>query len=169
MSPIQPYWRWSEQNWKRRKNHGHFHQNIDMRNKKDILKLAESLMEDSRLTEALASAIERKNGRLGFLLAALKERPRTFNPYLLKGRSVYNPSVLDKKTAELVAVAAASALRCEHCLEAHMDRATQEGASLDEIMDVLLISGAISESSTLSVAFRKFKQKELKTKKQPKE
>ena len=67
-----------------------------------------------------------------------------------------------------MAVAAATALRCEHCLEAHMDRALREGASLEEIMDVLLISGAISESSTLSVAFRKFKQKEEKTKRRSK-
>ncbi len=138
-----------------------------MTGKKDVLKLAEALMKDNSLAEALASAIERKNGRLGFLLATLRERPSTFNPYLLKGRSVYNPHFLDKKTAELVAVAAASALRCEHCLEAHMDRAVQEGASLDEIMDVLLISGAISESSTLSVAFRKFKQKQGKSKRKP--
>lgn len=130
-----------------------------MAKKKDILKEAEALMNNPKLAEALAAAAEKKNGRLGFLLSTLKERPRTFNPYMLKGRSVYSPLVLDKKTAELVAVAAATALRCEHCLEAHMDRALREGASLEEIMDVLLISGAISESSTLSVAFRKFKQK----------
>lgn len=133
-----------------------------MTKKKDILKEAEALMNDAKLAEALAAAVEKQNGRLGFLLSTIKERPRTFNPYMLKGRSVYSPLVLDKKTAELVAVAAATALRCEHCLEAHMDRALREGASLEEIMDVLLISGAISESSTLSVAFRKFKQKEGK-------
>jgi alkylhydroperoxidase/carboxymuconolactone decarboxylase family protein YurZ len=47
-----------------------------------------------------------------------------------------------------------------------MDRALRQGATLEEIMDVLLISGAISESSTLSVAFRKFKQKEGKIKRE---
>ena len=137
-----------------------------MTKKKDIVKQAEALMEDSDLAEGLAAAIEKQRGRLGFLLSTLKERPRTFNPYLLKGKSVYNPPALDKKTVELVAVAAATALRCEHCLEAHMDRALQEGASLEEIMDVLLISAAISESSTLSVAFRKFKQKAGKIKRE---
>ncbi len=133
--------------------------------KKNKVRQAEALMKDRGLAEALAAEIEKKRGGLGFLLSTLMERPRTFNPYLLKGRSVYNPTKLDKKTAELVAVAAASALRCEHCLDAHMERAIQEGASLQEIMDVLLISGAISESSTLSVAFRKFKQKEGRLKK----
>ncbi len=136
-----------------------------MAEKKKIVKQAEALMKDEALAEALAAEIEEQRGGIGFLLGMLKERPRTFNPYILKGRSVYSPASLDKKTAELVAVAAATALRCEHCLDAHMERAIQEGASLEEIMDVLLISGAISESSTLSVAFRKFKQKEGKVKK----
>ena len=135
-----------------------------MAKKNNIVKQAEALMKDKGLTEALAAEIEKQRGGLGFLLGMLRERPRTFNPYLLKGRFVYNPATLDRKTAELVAVAAATALRCEHCLEAHMERAMQEGASLEEIMDVLLISGAISESSTLSVAFRKFKQKEGRVK-----
>jgi AhpD family alkylhydroperoxidase len=128
------------------------------------VKQAEALMKEEALAEALVDEIEKQRGGLGFLLGMLRERPRTFNPYILKGRSVYNPAALDRKTAELVAVAAASALRCEHCLDAHMERALQEGASPDEIMDALLISGAISESSTLSVAFRKFRQKEGRTK-----
>ena len=62
-----------------------------MAKKKDILKEAAALMNDPKLTEALAAAVEKQNGRLGFLLSTLKERPRTFNPYLLKGKSVYNP------------------------------------------------------------------------------
>jgi AhpD family alkylhydroperoxidase len=64
----------------------------------------------------------------------------------------------------LVAIGSAAALRCEHCLEAHMQRALAEGATLDEIMDALLIAGAIADSSTLSVAFRKYKQLEGKSK-----
>ena len=128
---------------------------------KSLIKKAKTLMKDRDLAEALAAMIEEKRGSLGFLLAELKERRhRTFTPYLLKGSSIYaEPAGLDPKTVELAAVAAASALRCEHCLEAHMERALQEGASLDEILDVILIAGAISESSTLSVSFRKFRQK----------
>jgi 4-carboxymuconolactone decarboxylase len=135
-----------------------------MAKKKTVVKQAEALMKDEALAGALVEEIEKQRGGLGFLLGMLRERPRTFTPYVLKGRSVYNPATLDRKTAELVAVAAASALRCEHCLDAHMERALQEGASPDEIMDVLLIAGAISESSTLSVAFRKFRQKEGRAK-----
>jgi len=122
--------------------------------------------EREELTEALVESLIEQNGSLGFILNVLKDRPRNFNPFILKGMSIYKePHSLDRKTAELVAIGAAAALRCEHCLEAHMHRARSEGASLDEIMDTLLIAGAIADSSTLSVAFRKFKQLEGKTKK----
>jgi AhpD family alkylhydroperoxidase len=118
------------------------------------------------LAEALAELHAGKNGELGFLLKVMKDRPKNFNPFLFKGMAIYKePSALDRKTAELIAVGAAAALRCDHCLEAHMRRAMDHGASLDEIMDALLVAGAISESSTLSVAFRKYKQLEGKTKK----
>ena len=121
-------------------------------------------LEQEELTEALVESLIEQNGSLGFILNVLKERPRNFNPFILKGMSIYKePHSLDRKTAELVAIGAAAALRCEHCLEAHMGRAVAEGASLDEIMDTLLIAGAIADSSTLSVAFRKYKQLERKT------
>lgn len=142
-----------------------------MKNKKNkpspaLIREAKGMLGKNELAEALADLHAGKNGELGFLLKVLKERPRTFNPYLFKGMSIYKePSSLDRKTAELVAVGAAAALRCDHCLEAHLGRAMNEGATLDEIMDALLVAGAISESSTLSVAFRKYKQLEGKVKK----
>ena len=80
---------------------------------------------------------------------------------MLQGVQLYEtPRVIDPKTAELAAVAASAALMCEHCLDAHMRAARRKGATLEEIFDVMLVAGAIAESSTLSVAFRKFRQLE---------
>ncbi len=136
------------------------------KDKPTLLREAKDLLCKSELSDELAEALVGKGGELGFLLKVLKERPRTFNPYLLKSMTVYKePKALDRKTAELVAVSAAAALHCEHCLEAHMSRAVAEGATLDEIMDAILVAGSISESSMLSVAFRKYKQLEGKVKK----
>ena len=136
------------------------------RGKPALIQEAKALLCKPELADELAEALVGKNGELGFLLKVLKDRPRTFNPYLLKGMTVYKePKALDRKTAELVAVSAAAALHCEHCLEAHMGRAVAEGATLDEIMDTILVAGSISESSMLSVAFRKYKQLEGKVKK----
>ncbi len=132
----------------------------------NLVKETRALLCRDELTEELADLHRNKKGELGFLLNVLKDRPRNFNPFILKGMAIYKePSTLDRKTAELVAIGAAAALRCDHCLEAHMARAMDHGASLEEIMDALLVAGAISESSTLSVAFRKYKQLEGKTKK----
>lgn len=133
--------------------------------KEELLKIAKELMGEEALAEALAETITEQRGSLGFLLETLRRRPKTFNPFVLKGTSVLRrPSSLDRKTAELVAVGAATALACEHCLEAHMTRATEAGADVEEIMDAILIAGAISESSALSVAFRKYRQLEGKLK-----
>jgi AhpD family alkylhydroperoxidase len=136
------------------------------KDRKTMIRKIREQLGDETLTEALIESLVDQHGSLGFILNVLKERPRNFNPFILKGMAIYKePSSLDRKTAELVAIGAAAALRCEHCLEAHMGRARTEGASLPEIMDSLLIAGAIADSSTLSVAFRKYKQLEGKTKK----
>lgn len=133
--------------------------------KKKLVEKTKKLMSDKDLTEALCERIEEQRGSLGFLLSMLKKRPRTFNPYVLKGISLYKePSCLDTKTAELVAVGAAAALRCEYCLDAHMGRALEEGAVFEEVLDAILISAAMAESSTLSVAFRKYRQQEGRAK-----
>ena len=136
------------------------------RSKPALIREAREMLCKAELTDAITDAMVKDRGELGYVLNVLKERPRTFNPYLLKGMTVYKePKALDRKTAELVAVSAAAALHCEHCIEAHMGRAVAEGATLDEVMDTLLVAGAISESSTLSVAFRKYKQLEGKVQK----
>ena len=131
-----------------------------------LLKQVQTLLDGEALAEALAERIEQKRGHLGFLLRMLKRRPRTFNPYVFKGKTLFEqPTALEPKTAELVAVGAAAALMCEHCLEAHIGQAVQHGATFEEVLDAILVAGAIAESSTLSVALRKFKQLEEKHKK----
>jgi AhpD family alkylhydroperoxidase len=138
----------------------------EARDRLALLREAGDLMNNEDLSHAIADSVVQNRGELGYVLSVLKERPRIFNPYLLKGMVVYKePKELDPKTAELVAVGAAAALHCEHCLEAHMGRAIAEGATLDEIMDTLLVAGMIAESSLYSVAFRKYKQLEGKMKK----
>ncbi|HXV97611.1 MAG TPA: carboxymuconolactone decarboxylase family protein [Anaerolineae bacterium] len=131
--------------------------------KATLLQQVAAMLEDDSLTEAITDKFENERGGLGFLLNTLKRRPRTFSPYVFKGLSILGqPATLDVKTAELVAVGAAAALMCEHCLEAHINRAVAEGATFEEVLDAILVAGAIAESSTLAVALRKFKQLELK-------
>jgi AhpD family alkylhydroperoxidase len=131
------------------------------KSKQSLVRDAKALLCKPELAEELAELQTGGKGDLGFLLKVMN-----FNPFLFKGMAIYKePSTLDRKTVELVAIGASTALHCEHCLEAHMKRAMDMGATLDEIMDAILVAGAISESSALSVAFRKYKQLEGKVKK----
>lgn len=127
-----------------------------------VLEAVESLIENEEAAaDQLVDLLHQRDGQIGLLLRVLRRRPEVFVPYVMQGQRLYHhPQAIDPKTAEFAAIAAAAALMCEHCLDAHMRAARRKGASLDEIFDVLLVAGAVAESSTLSVAFRKFRQLE---------
>lgn len=98
-------------------------------------------------------------GGTGFLMRTLAtEKPSAFVHYALAvDRQLGPPRALDPKMQELVAVAAATALMCDHCLKAHIDGARSNGASWDEIFDTILTAAHIAESSTLSIALRAYR------------
>jgi len=125
--------------------------------------LASLIQNDEQAAETVLDYLIHKHGGVGLLLRVLSRRPNQFVPYTLYSHQAYEaPAHIDPKTAQLAAVAASAALMCDHCLIAHMRAAQSKGASLDEILDVVLVAGAIAQSSTLAVAFRKFLQLEGK-------
>lgn len=131
-----------------------------------LAEVAALIENDEQAAETLLQYLHQRDGGVGLLLRVLSRRPEVFVPHVLQGVQVYEtPKAIDPKTAELAAVAAAAALMCEHCLDAHMRAAQRKGATLDEIFDVLLVAGAIAESSTLAVAFRRFRQFERQAEK----
>jgi AhpD family alkylhydroperoxidase len=130
-----------------------------------LAELSALIETDEQALETILNYLRQRDGGLGLMLSVLSRRPDVFVPHVLHGTRLYDaPKAIDPKTAELAAVAASAALMCEHCLDAHMRAARRKGASLEEIFDVLLVAGAIAESSTLSVAFRRFRQLEEKEK-----
>jgi AhpD family alkylhydroperoxidase len=113
---------------------------------------------DEEAANLLLDYLQERDGGIGLMLRVLSRRPEVFVPHVLEAEHLYeNPRAIDAKTAELAAVAASAALMCEYCLDAHMRAAESKGATRDEIFDVLLVAGAIAESSTLAVAFRRFR------------
>jgi AhpD family alkylhydroperoxidase len=129
-----------------------------------LLEALASLIEDENAVAAeIMERLRQRDGQVSLLYRMLSRRPDLFVPHVMHSTRLYNASqALDPKTAELAAVAAAAALMCEYCLDAHMRSALQKGATLEEIFDVLLVAGAIAESSTLAVAFRRFRALEEK-------
>jgi AhpD family alkylhydroperoxidase len=51
-------------------------------------------------------------------------------------------------------MAVGAALKCPHCTGYHMQAAIRMGASREEILEVILLSGMISNSSVLANAYR---------------
>jgi AhpD family alkylhydroperoxidase len=65
------------------------------------------------------------------------------------------PDHLDRKTAELAAVAAGSAVASEHCLNVHIEAAFNAGASMDEILESIMMGAFMSLTKSQSIALRK--------------
>ena len=59
------------------------------RSKPALIREAKAMLCKAELTDAITGAMVKDRGELGYVLNVLKERPRTFNPYLLKGMTVY--------------------------------------------------------------------------------
>lgn len=113
---------------------------------------------------AILDFFKKEYGGTGFLMRTLaEENPEAFVRYALEAdRRLGAPRVLEPKVAELVAIAASTALLCDHCLRAHIDSARSNGATWDEILDTILVAAHTAESSALSVALRAFKQEQAR-------
>ncbi len=128
-----------------------------------LAELTALVEKNAQAAETVLEYLRERDGGVGLMLRVLSRRPGLFVPHVLQGRQIYEtPQAIDPKTAELAAVAASAALMCEHCLDAHVRAARRRGATLEEIFDVIVVAGAIAESSTLAVAFRRFRQMEAK-------
>ncbi|MFH1372137.1 MAG: carboxymuconolactone decarboxylase family protein [Planctomycetota bacterium] len=63
-----------------------------------------------------------------------------------------NEGVLNKKTKELLMLVLASAFRCPHCTESHIQAALEAGVSKEEITEALLIAAVEAAGTQLSWA-----------------
>ncbi|MDD1715759.1 MAG: carboxymuconolactone decarboxylase family protein [Methanolinea sp.] len=98
--------------------------------------------------------IEEEYGRAPLIFKRMAERPEVLISHLLYKGTVTQTSALDPKYVELISMAVGAALRCQHCTSYHMQAALKKGACREEILEVILIAGLISNSSVLANAYR---------------
>jgi AhpD family alkylhydroperoxidase len=98
--------------------------------------------------------IEEDYGRVPLIFKRMGERPEVLISHLLYKGTVAQTSPLDPKYVELISMAVGAALKCPHCTGYHMQAATRMGATREEILEVILIAGLISNSSVLANAYR---------------
>jgi AhpD family alkylhydroperoxidase len=103
--------------------------------------------------------IEQEYGKVPLVFKRMGERPEVLISHLLYKGTVAQTSPLDPKYVELISMAVGAALKCPHCTGYHMQAAIRMGATREEMLEVILLSGMISNSSVLANAYRIFDEK----------
>jgi AhpD family alkylhydroperoxidase len=98
--------------------------------------------------------IETEYGKVPLIFKRMGERPEVLISHLLYKGTVAQTSPLDPKYVELISMAVGAALKCPHCTGYHMQAALKMGATREEVLEVILLSGMISNSSVLANAYR---------------
>ena len=62
-------------------------------------------------------------------------------------KATYGKTQLDIKTKEFVAIAAALTSGCKGCLEGHLKKAKKEGATSDEISEVIAVTLSVNAAT----------------------
>src|SRR5215468_11419056 len=77
--------------------------------------------------------------------------PRMRKIYFKFYEETYKKSELDRKTKELVAIAASLASHCKGCLEGHIKKAIKYGATKEEISETIAITMGVGAASIVDL------------------
>jgi AhpD family alkylhydroperoxidase len=77
--------------------------------------------------------------------------PRMRKIYFKFYEETYRKSHLDRKTKELVAIAASLASHCKGCLEGHIKKALKFGATKEELSETIAITMGVSAASMVDL------------------
>jgi len=77
--------------------------------------------------------------------------PRFREIYFQFYKETYKPSVLDRKTKELIAISASLAARCQGCLEGHIKKALKFGATREEISESIAIAIGVNAAAIVDL------------------
>ena len=77
--------------------------------------------------------------------------PRMRKIYFKFYEETYRKSHLDRKTKELIAIAASMASHCKGCLEGHVKKALKSGATKEEISETIAITMGVSAASMVDL------------------
>ena len=67
-------------------------------------------------------------------------------------RETYSRSKIDRKTKELIAIAASLGFKCQGCLNGHIKKAKKFGASPEEISETIAIAMGVAAASVVDLS-----------------
>jgi AhpD family alkylhydroperoxidase len=77
--------------------------------------------------------------------------PRMRKIYFQFYQETYKTSHLDRKTKELIAIAASLATHCKGCLEGHIKKALRYGATKEELSETIAITMGVSAAAIVDL------------------
>ncbi len=75
--------------------------------------------------------------------------PRMRQIYFKFYKETYRSSSIDRKTKELIAIAASLGFKCRGCLDGHLEKALQYGATPEEISEAIAITMGVAAASVV--------------------
>jgi AhpD family alkylhydroperoxidase len=77
--------------------------------------------------------------------------PRMRKIYFQFYQETYRTSQLDRKTKELIAIAASMASHCKGCLDGHIKKALKYGATKEELSETIAITMGVSAAAMVDL------------------
>jgi AhpD family alkylhydroperoxidase len=77
--------------------------------------------------------------------------PKMRRIYFRFYQETYKASVLDRKTKELIAIAASLATHCNGCLEGHIKKALKYGATSEELSETIAITMGVNAAAIVDL------------------
>lgn len=105
----------------------------------------------------MSEDLEMANDESGEIKAPPKSmsmiEPRLRSIYLtFYKESYFTPSALDLKTKEMIAIGCSLLAKCEGCLEGHIKKALEIGATKEEISDAIAIAVGIAAAGVVDMS-----------------
>jgi alkylhydroperoxidase/carboxymuconolactone decarboxylase family protein YurZ len=120
----------------------------------------EELPTDEEITKKILAATQKEYGFIPVVNQVLSQRPDLFVPAANLGKTVLEGKgqKLERKTAYLCAISAASAIGGEYCTTVQMKHAVAAGATKDEILEAIVIGSYMAMTRSQSYALRRYQE-----------
>lgn len=111
--------------------------------------------EPEEVIEKMLEDMKKQYGEVPYIADFFKNMPELFISRMIYTNSIMREfKHMDPKTVELISIAVASALKCDHCLKTHIKAAKLLGINKEEIFHTILISSTIANTSILAEGTR---------------
>ena len=88
----------------------------------------------------------------GLAARRLELAPATHRAFEEFGRAVFGAGALDRKTKQLIAVAAAHVTQCPYCIRGHTKQALRAGATREEVMEAIWVAAEMRAGAAVAHA-----------------